>query len=105
MGCSSQRRILNPTDPFHPLSYESKRFSAVAQAEKERNKVEFSMKVVPYNTEQERIINVQLEIPIYNFNQLPPNTLIIHDVFSYSLEESEHFYFRVSDRMTNQVQN
>lgn len=105
MGCSSQRRILNPIDPFHPLTYESKRFSTVIQTTKDVNIVEFSMKVMPYNTEQERIINVQIEIPIYNITQLPPNPLIIKEMFSYSLGEPEHIYFRVLDKTNNQVLN
>lgn len=106
MGCSSSVPS-SLSDPNRLVKFESKRFETpITVIEKEYGVSYFQLKVLPYNNEFERVLNINIEAQVYSFSRLPPIHLVIKDVFSYSLsfdDPEDKIYFRVFDESNDQV--
>lgn len=88
MGCKSTRTLVSDlSSPQNLFEIPSKRFQALTFLEKPGNIIEFSLKIVPYNSEIERVSTISLEFSCYNLQNRPPFACSMLDLFYNSDED------------------
>lgn len=104
MGCKANKpRSEIPQEEFFAI--ESKRFQTLNYNEKPDNRIEFTLKIVPYNSEIERVSSITLEIAKYTLEKRPPFVYTLIDLFYNNPEEldlEDRLCFKIKEDSTNQ---
>ena len=106
MGCQASRSQIEDhqlSSPF--MNPESKRFSSLTYMEKPDNNLEFTLKLVPYNTEIERVAQISIEIARYSLQRRPPLSYTLIDLFYNSPEDlnsEEKLLFKVVENSSQE---
>ena len=105
MGCQPSRPSEDSSISPPLLLSESKRFSTLTFIEKPENRFEFTLKLVPYNTEIEHVSSISIEISYYTMNSHPPCVYTLNDLFYTNPEDlnsEEKLMFKLIENNTKE---
>lgn len=104
MGCTASHRPLIDTQNSQPILTPSKRLSTLSIIEKPPY-LNFTLKLLPYNTEIERVSSLSIEIAKYSLQNKPPFIYTLLDLFYNAPEDlnyEEKLLFKVQENLSKE---